>query len=466
MRLLQSTPQNREFFNEHGRSLRTFAAIANLGQLLSALSLSLAVFTLLSDALTGRGLSVTTGAIVAAAVLIGLFVELANRALARPAIKPFVVPDQFADDPDRQKRHRTLTRFSRAGLLIVGGLSFALSYLGSMDAGKLVTDAPPAAPVDSITTFFAADTAALLTPYRTRTAAARQLYEATAAAKEKAAQDFAGCASKGNKWCKKKQRAILAEIDAARAKMSTTIATVATERGKALTAALQRRDVAINDARTIATKEATEATAAADKNGYIFAALTGAGQLIFYLMFYLILQVTAGSEIGEELQPNEFSNQPTVIADLKAVVNHRTERGARRLIAWAFGDRDRLDKSLPYVDVWNEQPQPTPATTPPPASKREPRFYQAAEDPNTNTGRVPLNAHEQNTEHEHGTPEAWEIKQRLKLYKKRLGKHEQKAIVQRRKDGTVKTRTASAIDNNRAWVEHYTGLLNDLTNEQ
>ena len=60
----------------------------------------------------------------------------------------------------------------------------------------------------------------------------------------------------------------------------------------------------------------------------------------------------------------------------------------------------------------------------------------------------------------HETPELRQLKQRLKDYKKRLGKHEQKAIAQERKRGEVTRRTLDAIANNRHWVEHYTELLN------
>jgi hypothetical protein len=66
----------------------------------------------------------------------------------------------------------------------------------------------------------------------------------------------------------------------------------------------------------------------------------------------------------------------------------------------------------------------------------------------------------------HETPEMREAKQRLKRYKKRLGEHAQKAKVQQRNGGEVKTRTVEAIDNNQEWVKHYEGILNALTNEK
>jgi hypothetical protein len=58
------------------------------------------------------------------------------------------------------------------------------------------------------------------------------------------------------------------------------------------------------------------------------------------------------------------------------------------------------------------------------------------------------------------TPELREMKQRLKMYKKRLGSHRQKAIKQEEKNGIVNKRTLDAIANNEHWVKHYEELIN------
>lgn len=64
----------------------------------------------------------------------------------------------------------------------------------------------------------------------------------------------------------------------------------------------------------------------------------------------------------------------------------------------------------------------------------------------------------------HETPELRQLKQRLKDYKKRLGKHEQKARVQARTKGEATRRTLEAVANNRHWVEYYTTLINQAEN--
>lgn len=496
MRLLKSTPQNRDFHSEHGRNLRPYYLIANLGQLLSAASLSLALFSILSDAIAGKGMSVGTGFVVVAAVVVAIFIELANRTLARPAIKPAVVKDQFSEDEDANRIHRIITRWSRAGLLVVGGLSFVLSYMGSVDASELMSTPPPPAPVDSLNiaavtatdavhASFAADTAVLLAPYAIRQRAALQQFNAIKAERTKATKQFTGCAAKGNKWCKGKVNGILGEIDAAEATYNATIASIAVERGNTLAEVIKRRSDALNavsqksdteivTARTKADIEASEAKAETASTSVIFAVLTFIGQLVFYLMFYLILQIEAGSKITEDLEPNEFHSLPSVWTDFKSALSHRTERGARRFMAYLFGERGRLDKPLPYVSLYPDKAvdetdaasvmnaegiAPELKVTDPIATNHAPGFYRSADDPHGTNKDVSFTAHEPSTNQAPKDTNVSDLKQRLKMYKKRLGEHTQKAKVQQRKTGEISSRTANAITNNQSKVEHYINLL-------
>ena len=52
-----------------------------------------------------------------------------------------------------------------------------------------------------------------------------------------------------------------------------------------------------------------------------------------------------------------------------------------------------------------------------------------------------------------------DLLQRLKDYKKRLGKHEQKKLALERAGKTVSKRTLNAITNNANWVKHYEALI-------
>lgn len=73
------------------------------------------------------------------------------------------------------------------------------------------------------------------------------------------------------------------------------------------------------------------------------------------------------------------------------------------------------------------------------------------------------NTEDAHTKHEYSTKELREAKQRLKMYKKRLGSHQQKAMAQEREKGTICRRTAEAIENNQTWVEHYTAVITQIT---
>ena len=78
---------------------------------------------------------------------------------------------------------------------------------------------------------------------------------------------------------------------------------------------------------------------------------------------------------------------------------------------------------------------------------------------------VPFIAHEKSTK----TPDPdtgskaddRQLKQRLKMYKKRLGQHQQKALKAKAKGNEVSSRTLSAIENNQNWINYYEGLLKE-----
>lgn len=55
-----------------------------------------------------------------------------------------------------------------------------------------------------------------------------------------------------------------------------------------------------------------------------------------------------------------------------------------------------------------------------------------------------------------------DAKQRLRMYKKRLGSHQQKAIKQEQKNGKVCKRTADAITNNQQWVQHWETIIQTM----
>lgn len=377
MKQTKSTPGNRAFFAEHGRSLSAYGLIGFLGQSLSGLSLAYAVFALLvAQVFAGGEVSrLSFAALVAMAVVVGLFVELANRVLARRAIRPFVVKDLFADDETTARRHKILNRSYLVGLVAVALLSYFFSIVGSTYYADDATDAPELVAVDSIRTVyadqeltarrsFAADSATVATPYDVQLMAARSGFVADSSALMRDWLEFTGCARKGNKWCKKNLRRLLTEIDTKRAALSGVVASVTRERSAALAAALKARDERLTEIRAGLLADVSEAkatnTAANDERdgdagfkGMVFIVLTVAGQTLFYFVIFLQLQVEAGSEIEHDLEPNEFWTLPTIIEEFQLTAAWRIERGARRLIRWIFGEPNDDDKTaIPYGSLY------------------------------------------------------------------------------------------------------------------
>jgi hypothetical protein len=379
MKQTKTTPKNRAFFSEHGGNLSAYGVLGFIGQSLSGLSLAYAVFALLVAQVFADG-NVDNGAflvLVTMAVVVGFFVELANRVLARPAIRPFVVKGQFAEDPETAKRHSILNRSYLVGLVAVALLSYFFSIVGSTYYAEDATDGPELVRVDSIAQAytaqevatlrsFSADSATVAGPYDVQLSAARVVFAADSSALIRTRSGFSKCANAGNKHCKNRRRALLTQIDNKRAELALQTAAISKERAAALREALTARDdrlTALRSDRSTDVDEAKATNRAADEErdgdagfkGIVFIVLTVAGQTLFYFCIYLQLQVEAGSKIEYQLAPNEFWNLPTVLQEFKITAAWRIERGARRLIRWAFGEPNGDHKTaIPYADLYSD----------------------------------------------------------------------------------------------------------------
>jgi hypothetical protein len=377
MKQTKTAPKNRAFFSEHGGNLSAYGVLGFIGQSLSGLSLAYAVFALLVAQVFADG-NVDNGAflvLVTIAVVVGFFVELANRVLARPAIRPFVVKDLFSDNPETAKRHKILNRSYLVGLVAVALLSYFFSIVGSTYYADDATAGPEVVRVDSIAQAyndqeaatlrtFSADSATVAGPYDVQLSAARVAFAADSSALMRTRSGFSKCANAGNKHCKNRRRALLTDIDNKRAELALQTATISKERAAALREALTARDARLSELRSGRSADVDEAKAtnrAADEErdgdagfkGIVFIVLTVAGQTLFYFCIYLQLQVEAGSEIDYQLAPNEFWALPTVLQEFKITAGWRIERGARRLIRWLFGEPngDHIT-AIPYADLY------------------------------------------------------------------------------------------------------------------
>lgn len=372
MRILKTEPKNREFFNEHGVSLAKYNLIGLMGQLLSGLSLAYAVFALIIAQTSGKTIPILA---IVIALLLGLFVELSNRVLARPAIKPYVVKNKFEDSPESARRHKILNRAYVVGLIAVGLLSFVLSAVGSNYYAEDRQEGPQLINEDSLKQVhaqqiikvneqFAADTAMTAMPYVVRLASAEDRFQADSAALMKERRKYQVCANKGNKWCKGKLNEYLAMIDRQRATLADSVAIITGQKAKAMEALLSDRKSEVDQVSTSGTAELVRVQGlnqeARDEHdsetsfqGLIFIILTIAGQSLFYYMVYLTLQVEAGSEIEYTLEPNEFWNLPTVVADFRTGVSWRVERLMRSGLRKLYTPKKQRKTDIPYRSLFN-----------------------------------------------------------------------------------------------------------------
>lgn len=376
MRIIKTIPQDREFFNEHGASLSKYGIIGLIGQLLSGLSLAYAVYSLLVLQTVG---DVPPWATVSLAMVVGVFIELANRVLARPAIKPYVVKDQFTDDAEKQDRHRILNRSYLVGLIGVAMLSYLLSGVGSTYYAKDTTPPPTLSNTDSIfnahqlrsgnvNATYKQDSALMVEPFNMRHSAAVQRFASDSLALMKERRKYRACANKGNKWCKGKLNEYGAKVDRSRLELSDTLAAIARERGAAMSRLVQARQ---RNIQSIEDERRAQLTKAESKDkkliaeqegetsfmGIIFIILTVAGQTVFYYMVYLTLQVEAGSGITYEVKPNEFWNLPTVMADARTGLEWRAERRARAFMQTLYAPSNNLNTKLAYRDIYTQATQ-------------------------------------------------------------------------------------------------------------
>ncbi|MCB0631281.1 MAG: hypothetical protein R2824_15740 [Saprospiraceae bacterium] len=477
MKITKTAPENKDFFNEHGASLGSYTLIGLIGQLLSGMSLAYAVYALILAQLLKQGFALWTAPLLAVAGVVALFIELANRVLARRAIKPFVVKGLFDDDPDLAGRHKILNNSYLVGLVAIAALSYFLSAVGSNYYAEDSTAGPTLIDVDSLKETYAdqvakldrsytQDSLTLAGPFDMRLQASRDRFVSDSLALRKEREKYRPCATAGKQWCKNKLAEYLAKIDRARIVMNDSIAVVSSLKGNALMATVKER----NAKSERIDKEKTSALFLANQKnedllkenesdssfkGLVFIILTIAGQTVFYLMIYLSLQVEAGSDIQYEVEPNEFWNLPSVIDELKVMIAWRTERGLRRLIRHVFGVPGEHETDIPYRSLFENTNGKKNTNTNGSTNTKLNGSTNTNTRKNGQKSSVPFTGHE-------NEQELTKLKDLLRQYRKRLAKHIQRQVTLEKNGKDVGQRTLDAIENNREKVEQYTKLIEEL----
>lgn len=335
MRITKSTPSNQQFFTEHGGRIRALQIIGVAGQLLSAGSLYYAVYAIIASQLQAAGGWV----LAAAAAVTALMIELSNKALAKPAIKPLVV-----NALPNSLEHRILNRAYLAGLVVVAGLSFYLSAEGSKYLAADITAPAPAIRQDSIQAAYLAQKNATEQRYLADTATLLQGYkirlQAAAIALQAVEQRQGNCT----------RPACLQAIARARAQYATQTSRIAQQQQQAIE---QHRAQMFSELTTLAADHKQQQQQAGQYNdsqrqgqqqqqgrrAILLIIITAIGQIALYFTTYLICVIEQGAGISYTVTPNEFWNLPPVLAELGALASWRAERAARIVLAGTLGSK-------------------------------------------------------------------------------------------------------------------------------
>lgn len=216
------------------------------------------------------------------------------------------------------------------------------------------------------------------------------------------------------------------------------------------------------------------------------------GGVVIAFMLLMIVSITidevhkAGAGMLEQVQPSAFHFEDGILISLKNAVGERLESWIRNLILNIERGTPETKEPVRPPLIWereknqiNSKKSET-GSSRKPASVKPKKWEQEAEPlyctPTTGAGTHEVRAgNEQKTTVSEPSPEAREISytirekhrgmnisdltQRLKDYKKRLGTHRQKAIVQERNNGEISKRTRQAIENNKNWVVYFENLI-------
>ena len=356
MRTVKTPPANREFFNEHGGRLRVLQFIGFAGQLLSAGSLYYAVYAIIASQLQAAG----AGMLIAGALVTALLVELANKALAKPAIKPLVVNSMPGN-----KHHTILNRAYLAGLVVVAALSYYLSAEGSKYLAAAITSPAALVDTDSLETAYfgrmaaaesryLADTAIVLQGYKVRLKAAETRLQATAGR-------YANCT---RPQCR-------AAVARAQAQYATETAKVATEQQQAINELRGQLRAELAELRAQHDTRQAEAVQlnTSEKQGHqqqqghraaLLIVIVIVGQTALYFTTYLVCVIEAGAGITYTLQPNEYWNLPSIINEFSVLLSWRTERAARVALANTLGAKPKeRNTAIYYGGLYTSRPDST-----------------------------------------------------------------------------------------------------------
>jgi parvulin-like peptidyl-prolyl isomerase len=471
MKFQLTLPKDEQFFQSYAGLIPTLYRLGFLAQLLSALTEIGVLFSLIYASLTDIFPQYALPAAIIGAAIGTAMLEVGLRKFLPYSFRA-ILYKRF------DGLHLAMSLAILAvtiGLLAASGL---LSFQGSREMVEQVAPPPKlegSAGADSLYREEAAAIEARFTAQIAAAIAAGQAGAKAEGAKLERLESREKTTGRSYATSKSKIREKMAAIEA---EALAAAAALEASKGEALATAEARRTASRE--KIEASNDAAKGKAAARTGrwGYGLAWFTVLALLFVVCSIGLNETYLKGADIEERAEPTQYFFQQSVFADFLQAIGNRWQYVARSTI-------QRIEEATP--------PPPLP-TTPAvlydaegkqvrikveydagdgedekitlPLRRRIGFTAPASGDEETPSARakrekshVPFIAHEKHEKREHETPESRELKQRLKLYKKRLGGHKQKADALERKGKPVPQRTLDAIENNRHWINHYERLL-------
>ena len=499
MKHLRSTPKDRAFFSTYARLGKTIKSSGYFAQVVSALTEVSGIFA--------AALSVLYPILQSLAIYPAAAVAIIGTAVLEIGLR-VTIPQ--AVDAVLYKRWQGLHLAMSIAVFILGFVLLATSGILSYQNSKTVVDAVVVEPerdslaIQGAQIDYNANQAKAAEAYRSDSTATAQRYQERLAAEQTAYAGKIGAAKRelSNVYNRERRtgQSFATAKDAARQKIAnleaeeaTAIAGIKAEEGEALAALLAEHKAALAEIKTTY----QEATASLEgefqeAKGERAATVDGyGGSLAYFTVICLFIFLSAvilerihakGSGIEETVELAQHDISPPALTEAWSALTERLPVNLRQRIT-AFAEKtpppplppspaELYDPTaLANVEVRlqleREQEEPVIQVRP---KRRQIGFLRA--DPERD-----LNSTRKKQDHEAETPpdalpegadpetlaklNTGQLKQRLKMYKKRLGRHTQKKLKAERAGDAPSDRTLNAIENNEQWVQLYQHLLNE-----
>lgn len=446
MKIHFSLPKDEGFFQSYATLTPTLYKLGFLAQVVSALTEVGILYALIFDGLKGFLPQYANYAAMAGAFVGTAFLEVGLRQFCPYSVRA-ILYRRFGG------LHLVMSLFIFSVTLGLLASSGYLSFGGSKDLVEAVAPAPRLESTAATDSLYRQEAGDIESRYSAQQEASRAKFAALVNVERLNLEKYEAREQRtGRKYTTTKQR-ITAKIASLEAQGAEAVAALEAAKGEELASAHQRLTEGREKVETGNDEAIAQAAAKVGRYG------NGLAYFTVICLFVLVLSIALdeihkkGAGIEAQALPTQYDFSQSIAGEFWAMASEKWNYYARAFIR-------RLADATP------EPPEPAEAPAlyeyTPELQRRQIGFNQQGGNTRKSSGGKQQNSHaiKGTRKQAHNTPDLWQLKQRLKDYKKRLGSFEQKKKAAERKGQKVSKRTLNAIENNRQWVEHYTELIN------